>query len=346
MTMHIKNANDKPFDALGLGEVMLRLSPPARERISMGENFEKTVGGSELNVMCGISMLGLRTGIITKLPAHELGTYVQHRIRFAGVSDDYVVMDGDPQARLGLYYYEFGAHPRKPSVIYDRAASSFTTLHRDEIHEDMFASTRVFHVSGITMGLGKRSRDLSLELVRGFKKAGATISFDVNYRAALWGEEEAYLAMMGILPLVDILFVSEETSKRMLRRPGDEKAIMRGYHEEFGCAMVALTRRKVDSPTRHTWDSALYAADEDAFYSEAPYTDIEVVDRIGSGDAYLSGVLYGLLADLPPQRALEYGNAMAAIKNTVMGDMPASSLGEIQSVIGGHHGAFQSEMNR
>ncbi len=344
--MKLPERQSHPFDALGLGEVMMRLSPPARERISMGEAFEKTVGGSELNVMCGMSLLGLRTGVITKLPASELGTFVQHRVRFAGVSDDYIVFDDTPQSRLGLYYYEFGAHPRKPSVIYDRRASAFTTLKLEELPESIFASTRAFHVSGITLGLGEASHGLALELVRRFRNAGAIISFDVNYRAALWGEQEAYRAVVEMLPMVDILFVSEETSRRMLARKGTIEEMLRGYHEDFGAKMIAMTRRTVESPTRHAWDSILYDAHSGECFSEAPYLDIEVVDRIGSGDAYLSGVLSGLLLGKSPQKALETGNAMAAIKNTVMGDMPSSSWREIESVIAAHHGEAQSELNR
>ena len=110
----------KDFDLLSLGEILLRLSPPNNERIVRGETFQKQVGGAELNVVSGVSLLGLRTGIISKLPANPLGTYAKNRVRFCGVSDDYLVYDHDQDARLGIYYYEDGAYPRKPSVVYDR----------------------------------------------------------------------------------------------------------------------------------------------------------------------------------------------------------------------------------
>lgn len=118
----------KDFDLLSLGEILLRLSPPNNERIVRGETFQKQVGGAELNVVSGVSLLGLRTGIISKLPDNALGTYAKNRVRFCGVSDDYLVYDEDPDARLGIYYYENGAYPRKPSVVYDRRHASFCTI--------------------------------------------------------------------------------------------------------------------------------------------------------------------------------------------------------------------------
>ena len=127
----------KDFDLLSLGEILLRLSPPNNERIVRGETFQKQVGGAELNVVSGVSLLGLRTGVISKLPANALGTYAKNRVRFCGVSDDYLVYDHDADARLGIYYYEDGAYPRKPSVVYDRRHASFCKISLDELPESM-----------------------------------------------------------------------------------------------------------------------------------------------------------------------------------------------------------------
>ncbi len=336
----------KPFDLMGYGEVMLRLTPPDKDRIALSDSFEKTAGGSELNVCCGASALGLRSGIITALPDNALGQFVKNRIRFAGVSDDHLLLSNADGARLGVYYYEMGAYPRKSSVLYDRAGSAFCSMRLEDIPGLPFGQTRAFHVSGITPALGQVPLQTTLALLKGFKEAGAAISFDVNYRAALWDEETAYKTVCGILPLVDVLFISEETSRRMMRRSGSAEEIARGYHEQFGCSVVAMTMRHVTSPTRHSWDSMIFDAESGRFYREAPYENIEVVDRIGSGDAYLSGVLSALLLDLGPEKALKTGNAMAAIKNTVMGDMPSSDWKEIDSTIAAHEGQLQSEMNR
>lgn len=338
--------NGKDFAVLGLGEVLLRLSPPNKERILAGDVFEKRAGGSELNVVSGISLLGLRTGIITKLPQNEIGKYIKNKIRFSDVSDDYIVYDSSPQARLGIYYYEGGAAPRKPTVVYDRSNSSLTTLKLEEVSAEVYQKTAAFHVSGITLALGGVIRETALEMVKKFKANGCLISFDVNYRANLWSEAEARAQISKILPLIDILFVSEETSRRMFQKQGSLQEIMRSYTEEYGCQLVATTQRKVLSPTKHTWNSTIYSKKEDRFYEEEPYHEIEVIDRIGSGDAYLAGVLFGLLKYNNVQTALEFGNAMAAMKNTIPGDMPVSDFQEISKMIHDHKSNNTSEMNR
>jgi len=338
--------NDKEFAVLGLGEVLLRLSPPNKERILAGDVFEKRAGGSELNVVSGISLLGLRTGIITKLPQNEIGKYIKNKIRFSDVSDDYIIYDSSPQARLGIYYYESGAAPRKPTVVYDRANSSLTTLKLEEVPTEVYQKTAAFHVSGITLALGGVIRETAVEMIKKFKANGCLISFDVNYRANLWSEAEARAKIGKILPMIDILFVSEETSRRMFQKQGSLQEIMRSYTEEYGCQLVATTQRKVLSPTRHTWTSSIYSQKEERFYEEEPYHEIEVVDRIGSGDAYLAGVLFGLLKYNNVQTALEFGNAMAAMKNTIPGDMPVSDFQEISKMIQDHKSHNTSEMNR
>lgn len=334
------------FEILGLGEVLLRLSPYNKERILSSDSFEKRAGGSELNVVSGISTLGLRSGIITKLPDNEIGKYIRNRIRFTGVSDDYLVLDPNPGARLGIYYYESGAAPRKPTVVYDRSATSFSTLKMEDLPDDIFSKTKIFHVSGITLALSPEIRREVRKIIAAFKAEGCLISFDVNYRASLWDEDEARNEITPILPFIDILFVSEETSRRMFKKNGSTEEVMTSFSEQYGCKLVATTQRQVLSPTRHSWDSMIYSCEENSFFREEPYRDIEVVDRIGSGDAYLAGVLFGLLKYHDVQKALQFGNAMAAIKNTIPGDMPVSDFQEISRAIKEHLEHNGSEMNR
>ena len=337
--------SDTDFDLIGLGEVMLRLSPPDKEKISQSETFDKNAGGSELNVVSGAGMLGMRSAIITKLPENKMGHFIRNKIRYGNVSDDYIIYDHSPEKRLGIYYYESGAYPRKSSVIYDRANSSACSLSVDELSDDMYEKTKIFHVSSITMALSPSLKETTFELIRKFKEAGAYISFDVNYRATLWSEEEAKKVVESVFPYVDLLFVSEETSRRMLQRTGTLEEIMKGYADDYGCTLVATTRREVVSPTKHNFTSKIYMNGQ--FYEEEPYYNIEVIDRIGSGDAYLAGVLYGLIKYGTPERALEIGNALSAVKNTVLGDMSASSIEEIESVIKSHKATgHQDEMVR
>lgn len=341
------NSTEKEFDALALGEILLRLSAPDNERIVRGDSFQKCVGGAELNVVSGISLLGLRTGIISKIPATDIGTYAKNRIRFCNVSDDYLIFDDSKDARLGVYYYENGAYPRKASVVYDRKYTSINKIKLDEIPEDAYSNTRLFHTSGITLALSEQSREVALEMIKRFKEAGAMISFDVNFRANLWSEMEAKEYIEAILPYVDILFVSEETSRRTFKKNGNLKEMMKSFTQDYNITVVASTERKVISPKKHTFSSTIYNAKDNKYYVEPAYENIEVVDRIGSGDAYVAGALYGLLNYDDCQKALEYGNAASAVKNTISGDLPSTDLKELDSIIASHKNiGEQSEMNR
>lgn len=338
----------KEFDVLALGELMLRLSPPVNERITRGDTLGKQVGGAELNAITGAAMLGLRCGIISKLPANDLGTFVKNTVRQGGVSDDYLVYDSGKDARLGVYYYESGAYPRKPRIVYDRKNSSVNKISISDYGDSLYGSTRCFHTSGITLALSPQVRETAIEMIRRFKEHGALISFDVNFRGNLWTGDEARECIEGILPYVDIFFCSEETARLTFRKEGDAKSIMKSFTEEYPVSIVASTQRIVHSPKRHTFGSIIYSAKEDCFYEEAPYADIEVVDRIGSGDAYISGVLYGLLShENDYRKALEYGNAVSALKNTIPGDLLSTDLKEIDGIIREHQTAGRiAEMDR
>ncbi|MEG0397348.1 MAG: sugar kinase, partial [Oscillospiraceae bacterium] len=250
--------NNKAFDLITLGEIMLRLSTPSNERLQRGDIFEKRAGGSELNVASGVSLLGLRTGVISKLPDNAMGTYIKNRIRFVGVSDDYLIYDKSDDARLGIYYYENGAAPRKPSIVYDRKGASINRISLDELPSDVYESTRCFHTSGITLALSPQLRTTAIELMRRFKQSGAMLSFDVNYRANLWSEQDALCAIKEILPLIDVLFVSEETSRRMFAKEGELCDIMQSYCTEYGIKLVATTQRIVKSPRKHSFGSVIY----------------------------------------------------------------------------------------
>jgi len=337
--------NSAEFDLISFGEVMLRLSPPDKDKISQSEIFEKNCGGSEFNVASGAANLGIRSAIVTKLPKNKLGHFVARRIRYGSVSDDYVVWDTSDSKRLGIYYYESGVYPRKSAVVYDRANASVCSLYLSEIPRDIYEKTRIFHISSISLALGQTLRETAIEIIRRMKEHGVAISFDVNYRATLWSEEEARKVIKEILPLVDILFVSEETSRRMMQKEGTLDEIMKSYADEYGCKIVATTRREVVSPTKHNFGSRVYF--DGKFYEEPHYKNIEVIDRVGSGDAYVAGVLYGILSGGTVEKAMSYGNALSAIKNTVSGDMSISSIDEVESVISSHKATgIQDEMVR
>lgn len=340
--------NKRNFDLLTFGQVLLRLSPEGNERLMRGDTFVKQVGGAELNVAVGVALLGLHTGIISRLPSHDIGSFMKGKIRSYGVSDDYFIYDHSPNARVGIYYYEYGAYPRKPKVIYDRMNSSFYSLNIDEIPGDVYGATRCFHTSGITLALSEKSRETTIEMIKRFKAAGTLVSFDVNFRGNLWTGDEARECIEKILPYVDIFFCSEDTARLTFHKTGTAREMMKSFAEEYPISIVASTQRIVHSPKRHTFGSVMYDAKRDTYYEEEPYRDIEVVDRIGSGDAYISGALYGLLAnDFDCAKAIRYGNATSAVKNTIPGDLPSSNLEEIDTIIKAHNQKGpQSEMAR
>lgn len=337
---------NKEYSAMAFGEVMLRLSPVWNERIAIGNQFIKHAGGSELNVLSGIARLGLRTGLLSKLPANPVGRFIRNQIRSYGVSDDYISQDDGPNARLGIYYYESGAYPRKPHVTYDRAGSSFANMHKEEIPPEVFGKSRLFHTSGVTMALSPAAREASVSLIKNYKKAGAQISFDVNYRATLWSEEDARATITPLLPYIDILFISEETCRRMMQKTGSLESIQAAFAKEYGISVIASTMRTINSPRSHDFTSTIYSAAEDTHFTAEPFKNIEVVDRIGSGDAYVAGVLYALLAGKPASEASLYGNAMSAVKNTIPGDLTTTDLPEIESIIRSQQTGGGGEMNR
>lgn len=338
----------KDFDLLSLGELMLRLSPPDNERITRGDTLGKQAGGAELNAITGAAMLGLRCGIISKLPANDLGTYIKNRVRLCGVSDDYLVYDQDKDARLGVYYYESGAYPRKPRIVYDRQNTSVNKLTVADYDDSLYRAARCFHTSGITLALSPQLRETAIEMIRRFKAQGTMISFDVNFRGNLWTGAEAKACIESILPYVDVFFCSEDTARLTFLKEGSAREIMKSFTREYPISIVASTQRVVHSPKRHTFGSIIYSAKDDTYYEEPPYADIEVVDRIGSGDAYISGVLYGLLSgEGDYQRALEYGNATSALKNTIPGDLLSTDLKEIDGIIREHKSTGRvAEMDR
>lgn len=327
----------KTFDLLTLGEILLRLSPNENERLVQGDDLKRHIGGAELNVSTGVSLLGLQTGMLSKLPNHAMGIYARNKFRSMGVSDQYITYDMDENARIGIYFYENGAYPRKPNVVYDRKYTSINKLKQTDFPDELFHSTKCFHTSGITLALSPQVRETTIELIKRFKKSKTLISFDVNFRGNLWTGEEAKKHISSILPYVDIFFCSEDTARLTFQKEGMIKDILKSFTDEYPIQVISATQRIVHSPKIHSFSSMVYEKQTNTYYEEKPYEKIEVVDRIGSGDAYIAGFLYGILKENGNcQTALEYGNAIGAIQNTILGDLPVFQKQEIQQIIQEH----------
>lgn len=337
---------NKEFGLVCSGEMIMRLSPLNNEMLVQGHMLEKQMGGAEFNVASGVSILGEKTAVVTKLPKNELGKFAKKIIDSNGVSDEFVVYDESKNKRLAIYYYEYGSSPRKPNVTYDRQNSSFQSFKADEVNSSVYNRTEIFHTSGITLGLCETSNKLTHDLIKNFKDGGALVSFDVNFRRNLWTEEEARVEIEKLLPSVDILFASEETFRKMFQKTGNLEEIIRDFAKEFNISFIASTQRTVNSPKSHNFTSLIYNRKNDTFYCESPYENIEIVDRIGSGDAYVAGVLYGILKHNNPEKAMKYGNANSVLKNTIIGDISCADVTLVDSIIADHENGSTSEMNR
>ncbi|MHD0318414.1 sugar kinase [Fusobacterium sp. THCT1E2] len=337
---------NKEFGLVCSGEMIMRLSPLNNEMLVQGHMLEKQMGGAEFNVASGVSILGEKTAVVTKLPKNELGKFAKKIIDSNGVSDEFVVYDESKNKRLAIYYYEYGSSPRKPNVTYDRQNSSFQSFKADEVNSSVYNRAEIFHTSGITLGLCETSNKLTHDLIRNFKDGGALVSFDVNFRRNLWTEEEARIEIEKLLPSVDILFASEETFRKMFQKTENLEEIIRAFAKEFNISFIASTQRTVNSPKSHNFTSLIYNRKNDIFYCESPYKNIEIVDRIGSGDAYVAGVLYGILKHNNPEKAMKYGNANSVLKNTIIGDISCADVTLVDSIIADHENGSTSEMNR
>ena len=339
--------HNREFGLACSGEILLRLSPVNNELLVQGTLLEKNIGGAEFNVATGVSSLGVKSTLITKLPENELGRYAKRVINSNGVDSSFIIDDNSLYRRLAIYFYEYGASPRKPNVTYDRHDSSFQFMNMEELNKEIYEKCEIFHTSGISLGLCENSKQLTKDLIKKFKEKGGLISFDVNFRRNLWGDEEnARKEIEEILPSIDILFASEETLRKMFKQIGDMETIMRNFAKEHNISLLASTQRTVNSPKSHNFTSIIYNNKEDKFYSEKSYENIEIIDRIGSGDAYVAGVLYGILKFNDTEKALKYGNACGAIKNTITGDNNCAGAGLIKGIIEDHEFGSTSEMNR
>lgn len=193
----------------------------------------KHLGGAELNIASEIGQLGLKTAIISKIPNNLLAAFIKNQLNASRVSENYLIEDHSDDSRVGIYYYEYGSYPRKPRVVYDRKHSSINNIDIKDVPATMFYNTRLFHTSGITLGLGGNAQKFAIECIRKFKENGTLISFDVNYRANLWSGEEARKCIESILPYVDIFFCSADTARLTFGKTGTIEEIQKSFCEEY-----------------------------------------------------------------------------------------------------------------
>jgi len=321
----------KDHDIVALGEAMVRLSPPNSERLEQATSLDVRVGGAELNVAVGAARLGLKTAWISKLPENPLGRFIANKAREQGVDvSDVAWTKGE---RAGLFFVEFGAQPRASSLLDERADSAISKMNAGDFDwRAIFSRARLFHTSGITPALSTSCAEATLEAAKAAREAGCTVSVDVNYRAKLWSEEEAQRVMTALMEHTDLLITTEEDTKRVFGIAGaDYREIARELQERFSLKAVAVTLRETVSVWRNRW-SAFAIAGEEVY--EAPTYEVEVVDRLGAGDSFTAGFLWGYSqGDIG--KGVAYGTAFSALKHSMPGDFHWGTLAETAALVEG-----------
>jgi 2-dehydro-3-deoxygluconokinase len=312
-------------DVVTLGEAMVRLSPPGEMRLEQASDLEVFIGGAELSVAIGAARLGLRSSWVSKLPKNPLGRRIGNHARALGVDVSRVIWTDT--GRAGLYFLEFGAAPRPSSVLYDRKDSAASTLRSGEVDWSFLKSVRLFHVSGITPALSDSCRDATMEAVRAARRFGCKVCFDVNYRAKLWSATEAEATCTPIAKMSDILVASDAAAIWDVK--GTSEEILKVLKKRLQVPVVVTTERSDDGTRRSRISSV--ALSDTTYRSKHPY-DVEIVDRLGMGDSFAAGFIFGYLKG-SIQSALDYGDAMAAFKASVPGDANYATKEEVDGLI-------------
>jgi len=315
------------YELVTFGETMIRLSPSGFRRLEQTNLLEVNVGGSELNVAVAAQRLGLRTAYVTRLTRNPLGRMIANKAREHGVDVSHIVWtDGD---RVGVYFVEFGASPRPNAVLYDRRDSAMARIKPGEVDwEAVFREARHFHTSGITPALSPTAAAATQEAVRKAKEAGLTVSLDLR----LWSREEARKVMEPLTEQADILITTEEDTERVFGiKAGSYEEVAELLAERFNLKAVAITLRETPSVWRNTW-SAIVLAEGELY--RGPKYEIEIVDRVGAGDSFAGGFLYGWLTD-GPQAGVNWGVAISALAQTNPGDLCWATKEEAERLLKG-----------
>ena len=319
-------------DLVTFGEAMVRLSPPNFQRLEQARCLDLNVGGAELNVAVGVTRLGMKSAWVSKLPKNGLGYLIRNRAQEFGVDCSHIIWS--EQGRAGLYFVEFGAAPRASSVLYDRANSAISTIQPGEVDWDaVLSEAKHFHMSGITPALSSSAAEVTAEALRAAKKAGCTVSYDLNYRKKLWTPEEARKTQEPMMRNVDILITTEEDTKVVFGiQEKDYEAVAEKLAQIFNLKVVAITLREDLSVWRNNWTAIAYQGGK--VFKDRKY-EVEIVDRVGAGDSFTAGFLCGWLIKRDVQKGVQYGNAFAALKHTIPGDFNWNTLEEVEAQMRG-----------
>lgn len=331
---------------VSFGEIMLRLSPDGYYKLFQKPELNTSFCGAEANVAVALSNFGDEAEFVTALPDNDIGRAACRELMRYGVKTDNIVYTGD---RLGIFFAEKGASQRPSKVIYDRKNSAIASVDPSSFDwEKIFDGADWFHITGITPALSDSLAKISVDAVKAAKKAGLTVSCDINYRSKLWSAQKARPVITEIMKYVDVCIGNEEdaeivfgikagatdVTKGQLDTDGYKKSLQT-VAETFGCKIVAYSQRKSYSASDNGWSGIIYDDEKKQVYTSAQY-DIRITDRIGGGDAFASGLIYALHNNISPANAIETAAAAGCLDQTLEGDFCLFGINDVLDLAGGN----------
>ena len=327
------------------GEIMLRLKSPALERFFQSPSLEATFGGGEANVAVSLANYGMDAAFVTALPNNAIGEACLRDVRSFGVDVSNIKLtDG----RMGIYFLETGSNQRPSKVVYDRADSAIAKAPIDLFDwEKIFAGADWFHISGISPAISASAAELSIAACKAAQKMGVTVSCDLNYRKNLWKYGKEAKEVMGELAkYIDVAIANEEDFQKSLGITAasdvESGSLDRNVYEGIAkkamelypnIKLVAITLRESKSADRNDWAACIYDGKE--FYVSRKYEITDIVDRVGGGDSFSGGLIYGLLTYEKQSDALEYAVAASCLKHTISGDYNRVTVPEVVALMKG-----------
>jgi 2-dehydro-3-deoxygluconokinase len=322
------------------GEIMLRLAPEGYYRFVQANSYGAAYGGGEANVAVSLAGFGINAAFVTKLPKHEIGQGAVNKLREFGVDTSLIIRGGD---RVGIYFLEKGASQRPSKVIYDRAHSAIAAAEENDFDWDkIFNGAEWFHFTGITPALSGKTAALCLAACKAARTKGITVSCDLNYRQNLWSREKAGEVMGKIMEFVDVCIANEEDASDVfgIKAGGSDvtsgmishdgyKEVAVALVKRFGFKQTAITLRESISANDNNWGAMLYTGDDYYFSKKYP---VHIVDRVGGGDSFGAGLIYGNLQGMAPQDRLEFAVAASCLKHSIEGDFNLVSVDEVKKL--------------
>ena len=325
------------------GEILLRLAAPGYTKLFQKDSLDATFCGGEANVAVSLSIFGVDSVFITKLPDSDVGHAAAHSLDYFKVDTSKIIYG---EGRMGLYYLEKGASQRPSKVIYDRAYSAISLAKREEFDWGaIFDDADWFHWTGINPALSVELAEICLEACQKAREKGIKISCDLNYRAKLWSPEKAQSVMRKLMPYVDVCIFNEEDAEKVLGITNELTDVEAGeldnagyvhtadvIYSRYGCKYIATTLRKSYSASRNGWSAMLYDAEAVESYFSREY-DIQLVDRVGGGDSFGAGIIYALGSGMRCQDAIEFATAASCLKQTIEGDYNRATVNDVDALL-------------